>query len=157
MTPQMGGNLAFHRRQPVRPCPDETVCSERFGVCIRKTCYRTEQEDRVSYRITLHLTVFSSIWNENWSKGIFLAGTAFWWMPDHCFWLEIRKERERGSFRFYRLKEWHFLERKSQSYSFLNVMKSITLHQPFNSRNSSMSRFSFQTFDSPILCLTFYS
>ena len=48
MTPQMGGNLAFHRRQPVRPCPDETVNSERFGVCIRKTCYRTEQEDRVS-------------------------------------------------------------------------------------------------------------
>ena len=56
MTPQMGGNLAFHRRQPVRPCPDETVCSERFGVCIRKTCYRTEQEDRVSLenRTELH-------------------------------------------------------------------------------------------------------
>ena len=44
----MGGNIAFQRRQPVKPCPDETVCSERYGVCIRKTCYRTEQEDRVS-------------------------------------------------------------------------------------------------------------
>ena len=52
MTPQMGGNLAFHRRQPVRPCPDETVNSERFGVCIRKTCYRTEQEDRVSESVS---------------------------------------------------------------------------------------------------------
>jgi len=32
----------------VRTCPDETVCAERFGLCIRKTDYRSEQEDRVS-------------------------------------------------------------------------------------------------------------
>ena len=44
----MGGNIAFQRRQPVRKCPDETICNERFGVCIRKTNYRSEQEDRVS-------------------------------------------------------------------------------------------------------------
>ena len=48
MTPQMGGNLAYQRRQPVRKCPDETVHNDRFGVCIRKTNYRPEQEDRVS-------------------------------------------------------------------------------------------------------------
>ena len=48
MTPQMGGNIAFQRRQPVKQCPDETVCNERFGVCIRKTIYRPDQEDRVS-------------------------------------------------------------------------------------------------------------
>ena len=44
----MGGNLAYQRRQPVRKCPDETVHNDRFGVCIRKTNYRPEQEDRVS-------------------------------------------------------------------------------------------------------------
>jgi hypothetical protein len=44
----MGGNIAFHRRQPVKQCPDETICNERYGVCIRKTNYRPEQEDRVS-------------------------------------------------------------------------------------------------------------
>ena len=48
MTPQMGGNIAYHRRQPVRQCQDETVYNERYGVCIRKTSYRPEQEDRVS-------------------------------------------------------------------------------------------------------------
>lgn len=48
MTPQMGGNLAFQRRQPAKQCPDQTVNNERFGVCIRKTNYRAEQEDRVS-------------------------------------------------------------------------------------------------------------
>ena len=48
MTPQMGGNCAYQRRQPVRKCPDETVSDERYGICIRKTSYRTEQEDRVS-------------------------------------------------------------------------------------------------------------
>ena len=42
MTPQMPGNFAYHRRQPVRQCPDQTVCNERFGVCIRKTTYRKE-------------------------------------------------------------------------------------------------------------------
>ena len=48
MTPQIGGNVAFQRRQPVRPCPDETISDPRFGICIRKTQYRKEQEDRVS-------------------------------------------------------------------------------------------------------------
>jgi hypothetical protein len=44
----MGGNIAFQRRQPVRPQYDETVGSERYGVCIRKTDYREDQQDRVS-------------------------------------------------------------------------------------------------------------
>lgn len=48
MTPQMGGNIAYHRRQPIRECPDETVCADRYGVCIRKTNFRVSQEDRVS-------------------------------------------------------------------------------------------------------------
>ena len=48
MTPQMGGNLAYLRRQPVRLCHDETICNARYGVCIRKTQYRRQQEDRVS-------------------------------------------------------------------------------------------------------------
>mmetsp|Transcript_23113 Transcript_23113/g.30782 ORF Transcript_23113/g.30782 Transcript_23113/m.30782 type:complete len:107 (-) Transcript_23113:1165-1485(-) len=46
MTPQMGGNIAYLRRQPVKHCPDETVCNPRYGVCIRKTQYRRQQEDR---------------------------------------------------------------------------------------------------------------
>ena len=58
MTPQMGGNIAYQRRQPVRPCLDETVNNERFGVCIRKTNYRKQQEDRVSiiYNIIMENT-----------------------------------------------------------------------------------------------------
>ena len=48
LTPHYGGNLAYHRRQPVRPQEDATICNERYGVCIRKTSYRPEQEDRVS-------------------------------------------------------------------------------------------------------------
>ena len=40
--------MTYQRRQPVQPCLDETICKERFGVCIRKTNYRASQEDRVS-------------------------------------------------------------------------------------------------------------
>ena len=40
--------MTYQRRQPVQPALDETICKERFGVCIRKTNYRASQEDRVS-------------------------------------------------------------------------------------------------------------
>ena len=42
----------------MRPCLDETVNNERFGVCIRKTNYRKQQEDRVSiiYNISMENT-----------------------------------------------------------------------------------------------------
>jgi len=52
MTPQMGGNIAFQRRHPVRAQPDETVCDDRYGICIRKTQYREDQQDRVSTSFT---------------------------------------------------------------------------------------------------------
>ena len=53
----MGGNIAYQRRQPVRQCPDETISDERFGICIRKTNYRPEQEDRVSQSFNLSLSL----------------------------------------------------------------------------------------------------
>ena len=90
MTPQMGGNLAFQRRQPVRPCHDETVCRERFGACIRKTNYRTEQEDRVSLisfpnqpsEATLRSCDFHNVMNRKKTKFIsfilHLSGKQIW-------------------------------------------------------------------------------
>ena len=59
MTPQMGGNIAFQRRHPVRAQPDETVCEERYGICIRKTQYREDQQDRVS--TSFNYTVTDSV------------------------------------------------------------------------------------------------